>query len=110
MSPPINPARRSLLRRLAIAMSLAPVAAPALRAATPAVAGSALPLVNETDPQALQLHYVEDARRASGASAGASCEGCSLYSGTSGADRGTCTRFPGKLVKAAGWCTSWSSL
>ncbi len=106
----MNPARRSLLRRLAIAMSLAPVAVPAVRAAAPNAGGSAPPLVSESDPAAKLLHYVEDAHRASGASSGASCESCSLYSGASGADRGSCTLFPGKLVKAAGWCTSWSSL
>jgi mevalonate pyrophosphate decarboxylase len=106
MNPSIRMTRRALLRRLAGALSLAPLAT---RAASQA-ATAALPLVSESDPQAKMLHYVEDARRASGASAGASCESCSLYSGASGADRGSCTLFPGKLVKAAGWCSSWSSL
>jgi hypothetical protein len=106
----MNPARRSLLRRLALAMSLAPLTVPESRAAAPDAGGSALPLLVESDPAAKMLHYVQDARRASGATGGASCESCSLYSGASGADRGACTLFPGKLVKAAGWCTSWSSL
>lgn len=108
-SPPISPARRRLLRRLALGLSLAPVATtPA--APAPGAGSAALPLLSESDPAAKKLRYVEDARHATGAAEGTSCESCSLYSGAGGADRGSCTLFPGKLVKAAGWCTSWSSL
>jgi hypothetical protein len=101
----MNPARRSLLRRLALGVSLAPLGAAAAEAG-----GAAPPLVGENDPAAKMLHYVEDARRASAATGGATCESCSLYSGASGADRGSCTLFPGKLVKASGWCSAYSSL
>jgi High potential iron-sulfur protein len=108
MSPPIDSARRSLLRRIALSVSLAPLALRTVSASE--AGGAALPLLSESDPAAKPVRYVEDAHRASGAAGGASCESCSLYSGASGADRGSCTLFPGKLVKAAGWCTSWSSL
>jgi hypothetical protein len=105
----MNPARRSLLQRLALGLSLAPLATRS-PAAAPDPAGGPPALVSESDPAAKMVQYVEDARRASGASAGATCESCSLYSGASGADRGHCTLFPGKLVRAAGWCNAWSSL
>jgi hypothetical protein len=110
MTLPMNPARRSLLQRLALGLSLVPLAMPRSPAAAPDPAGGAPALVSESDPAATKVHYVEDARRANGASAGATCESCSLYSGPSGADRGSCTLFPGKLVRAAGWCNAWSSL
>jgi hypothetical protein len=105
----MNPRRRALLRRLALGIALVPLAVPRAPAAADAAA-AALPLVSESDPAAKMVHYVDDAHRATGATAGASCESCSLYSGTSGADRGSCTLFPGKLVKASGWCNAWSSL
>jgi hypothetical protein len=108
MSPPMNAARRSLLRRIALSLSVAPIA---MRTASASQTGGvALPLLSESDPAAKSLHYVDDAHRASGATGGASCASCSLYSAASGAERGSCTLFPGKLVKAAGWCTSWSGL
>jgi len=108
-----------LLSRLGLGLSLASLAplAPLARLAVPTAgasdaAAAALPLVSEADPAAKQLHYVEDGQHAPGATAGATCESCSLYSSVGGgaADRGACTLFPGKLVKAAGWCTSWSGL
>ncbi len=102
MTPPINPSRRQLLRSVALGMSLAPLVAPAVSAEPP--------LISESDPAAQAVHYVDDARHASGATAGATCASCSLYSGAAGADRGSCTLFPGKLVRAAGWCSAWSSL
>jgi hypothetical protein len=102
MTPPIDTARRQLLRRLALGVSLAPLA----RSAAPAEP----PLIGESDPAAKLVHYVEDARHASGATDGATCASCSLYSGAEGAERGSCTLFPGKLVRSAGWCSSWSSL
>jgi hypothetical protein len=83
-------------------MSLAPLAAPAVPAEPP--------LRREDDPAARAVHYVEDARHASGVTNDATCASCSLYSGAGGTERGSCTLFPGKLVRAAGWCSSWSSL
>lgn len=99
-----NPARRALLKRAALGLSIAPLAL----AGAPAALASP-PLLSEKDPAAKALHFVTDARRAKGAAPGADCSNCSVY-GATGADRGTCSLFPGKLVKAAGWCSGWSSL
>jgi hypothetical protein len=99
MSDIAHPGRRTLLRRLALGLSLAPVA----------LAAEA-PLLSENDPAAKALEYVADAKRAKDASPGALCSNCSVYGGADGAEQGPCTLFPGKLVKAAGWCKSWSGL
>jgi len=100
-----NPQRRALLKQAALGLSMAPLGL----AATPVALGARPPLITEQDPAAKAVHYVEDASRAKGAEAGADCSNCSIY-GAAGTDRGTCTLFPGKLVKAAGWCTAWSGL
>ena len=72
--------------------------------------GADLPLLSESDPAAKAVDYVEDAKRAKNAQPGALCSNCSIYSGAESAAQGACTLFPGKLVKAAGWCKSWSGL
>jgi hypothetical protein len=101
-----NPERRALLRRAALGLSL-----PALLLGETSPAGQAqLPLISEQDPAAKAVHYVEDASHAKAAASGADCSNCSLYGTAGGAAQGTCSLFPGKLVKAAGWCSSWSGL
>jgi hypothetical protein len=97
-----NAARRAVLRKLATGLSLAPLA--------PLAAAADLPLLSESDPAAKALDYVADAKRAKDAPQGALCSNCSVYGGADGAAQGTCTLFPGKLVKAAGWCKSWSGM
>jgi hypothetical protein len=94
--------RRALLYRLAIGLSLAPVAA-----FNAPAHGADLPLLSEKDPDAKAQAYVEDASRAKGATPGALCSNCSIYGGPDGAAAGPCTLFPGK---AAGWCKAWSGL
>jgi len=32
-----------------------------------------------------------------------------LYQGTAGSSQGGCELFPGKVVKAARWCMSWTA-
>jgi hypothetical protein len=97
-----NPTRRALLKNLTIGLSLAPIAA---------VANSdESPILSETDPAAKAVHYVEDASGAKDARPGANCLNCSVYSGASGAPQGSCALFPGKLIKAAGWCSAWSDM
>jgi High potential iron-sulfur protein len=96
--------RRRLLQRLALGVSLAPLAA-GLRAAHAADA----PLLAVSAPEAKAVSYVEDARKAGGATPGSSCANCGLYQGTSGSAQGPCQLFPGKSVKAAGWCSSWAA-
>ena len=53
------------------------------------------------------MQYTEDAKSAKGAQ-GNSCANCALYQGASGTTQGPCQLFPGKDVKAAGWCSSWA--
>lgn len=106
MTDCIDAERRTLLRKLAIGLSLAPLAA----VDAPGARAAELPLLSEQDPAAKAEHYVEDASRAKEATSGALCSNCSVYGGADGAAQGTCTLFPGKLVKAAGWCKSWSGL
>jgi hypothetical protein len=100
-----NAARRALLKRAALGLAIGPLAL----ARSPAVPAAELPLLSEQDAAAKAVHYVDNASRAKGATSGADCSSCSIY-GATGATQGTCTLFPGKLVKAAGWCSSWSSL
>jgi hypothetical protein len=71
-------------------------------------AAAARPLIDAASPEAKALKYVEDASRAKGAGAGSSCANCALYQGAQGSSRGACQLFPGKDVKASGWCTSWA--
>jgi hypothetical protein len=96
-----NPARRTLLKNLSIGLSLAPLAA--------AANSAEVPLLSETDP-AKAVQYVADASNAKEAQSGANCSNCSIYGGSSGNPQGSCTLFPGKLVKAAGWCNAWSNM
>jgi hypothetical protein len=103
MTQSMNAGRRRVLRELAAGLSLAGIAARSAH-------GAELPLLSEQDPAAKAVAYVADASRANSATSGAMCSNCSVYGGAEGAAQGTCTLFPGKLVKAAGWCKSWSGL
>jgi len=94
--------RRRLLQRLALAVPLAALAVS--RGADAAAA----PLLDPTSPEAKAVRYVEDAAGASGASAGSRCANCALYQGADGSKQGPCQIFPGRDVKATGWCTSWA--
>lgn len=96
-------ARRRLLLRLALAIAAALVCMPQARRAA-----AAPPLLDADSPEAKAVKYVEDASKASGAAAGNSCASCALYQGGEGSKRGGCQIFPGKDVKAAGWCSSWA--
>ncbi|HUO20511.1 MAG TPA: high-potential iron-sulfur protein [Steroidobacteraceae bacterium] len=71
-------------------------------------AAAAEPLLDPGSAQARALKYVEDAAKASGAAAGSRCATCALYQGPYGSTQGPCQLFPGKAVKAAGWCSSWA--
>jgi hypothetical protein len=72
-----------------------------------------LPMLNEKDPQALALGYVEDSKKADKSKFPASvatsqCSNCALYTGKPSETSGPCAIFPGKNVMAAGWCNSWA--
>jgi len=106
MSHPDFLSRRRMLRTLALGLSLGSLAAVSARRAR---AASAQPLLSEDSPQARGLRYVADAAKAKGASAGNTCATCGLYQGATGCAQGGCQLFPGKDVKAAGWCSSWTA-
>jgi hypothetical protein len=96
--------RRRLLQRLALGASLTPLAVVGVRRAPAASA----PLLSVDAPEARAVKYVEDARKAKGATPGSSCANCGLYQGANGSAQGPCQLFAGKDVKAAGWCSSWA--
>jgi High potential iron-sulfur protein len=87
-----------------------PDAAPS---SSPTMPASALPMLDEKDPQAITLGYVEDSSKADKSKfpvsvASSTCSNCALYTGNAGEISGPCTIFPGKKVMAAGWCNSWA--
>jgi High potential iron-sulfur protein len=96
--------RRLLLQKLTIGVPLLPLAAYQLNAALAADE----PLLSPEAKEAKAVKYVEDASKAQGALPGSTCANCALYQGHSGAPAGLCQIFPGKQVKAAGWCSSWA--
>lgn len=91
--------RRTLLRACAVA----PIASLPL-----AAAAADLPLVTSADPTAAALMYVDDATKAKAAKPGSHCGGCALYQGAANSKSGPCSLFPGKQVKATGWCMAWA--
>jgi hypothetical protein len=101
---PVDRSRRRLLQKLSLAAPLIPLAAYQLRAEAAAEA----PLLSPDAKGAKAVNYVEDATKAQGAVAGSSCANCALYQGHSGAPSGPCQIFPGKQVKASGWCSTWA--
>lgn len=96
--------RRTLLTRLALGVGLAPLAALTVR---PALAAAA-PLLPVSAPEAKAVKYVEDAGQAKQAPPGSTCANCALYQGAYGSAEGPCQLFPGKDVKAGGWCSRWA--
>lgn len=100
MSDETSLSRRRLLMRLAVGVPLAPIA---LRTAVAADT----PLLSVNAPAAKAVHYIESAKGVKEAQ-GNSCANCGLYQGPDGSVQGPCQIFPGKEVKAAGWCTSWA--
>ena len=78
-----------------------------------AVVARAQAKLDEKDPQAVALGYVDDASRADAKkfpkyAAGQTCSNCSLYQGKAGDAAGNCALFPGKQVSAKGWCSAWT--
>ena len=105
MGAEITASRRALLQRVALGASLlVPLAIGVRRTARAAPA----PLLSVSAPEAQAVKYVEDARAAPAATAGSNCASCALYQGPQGSTQGPCQLFPGKDVKAAGWCSSWA--
>ena len=105
MSEEVSRSRRRLLQRLALGASVA--TAFAMGGWRKSSAASA-PLLSMDAPEAKAVKYVENARDAPGATPGNNCANCGLYQGPNGSSQGPCQLFPGKEVKAAGWCSSWA--
>lgn len=99
--------RRSALGRLALGMALAPITVATWRYSRAADATS-LPLLSVDAPEAKTVKYVENAAQAPDKVPDSSCATCGLYQGPSGSAQGPCQLFPGRAVKAAGWCSSWA--
>ena len=104
MSEPRSPVRRRLLQ-FVVALPLATL----ISIRRTRAQGAPAPLLEATSQEAKAVKYVEDARQARGAIAASNCANCALYQGASGSARGPCQLFPGKDVKAEGWCTSWAA-
>ena len=105
-SPPVAAAPATPLRPAPAAPT-----APAVAAAPAPAAGGLLPLVDEKEPQAVALSYVNDTTKIDKTrfpkyEAGQLCSNCSLYQGAAAA-QGPCPLFPGKHVASKAWCSAW---
>jgi hypothetical protein len=90
------------------AVPAAPVAPVAPTTPTMPAAG---PLVSETEPAAVAVGYVNDARRADRARfprfvPGQHCGNCQHYLGPGNAPKAPCQQFSGREVQGPGWCSS----
>lgn len=68
--------------------------------------------IAEDDPTAKALSYVGDASKVNPKTnptykSGQHCANCIQYTGKPGEAKGPCNIFPGKNVKASGWCKVW---
>ncbi len=104
-----DPSRRAFIRKCFFGATLVPVAASLIASAEAAEAGTvSLPLLSPDDPAARKVKYTEDASQVKAATKGNNCANCALYEGTYKSTQGPCQIFPGKHVKASGWCSSWA--
>ena len=99
--------RRRLLQTALAGMAAVPAAALVTREAL--AKGED---VADDDPTAKSLSYVGDASKVNPKTnptykAGQHCANCIQYTGKPGDAKGPCNIFPGKQVKAAGWCKVW---
>ena len=78
----------------------------------PLVAASSeeVPRLSESDPTAIALKYVHDARSldAGVRPADQFCNNCALYAGNADDEWAACSIFPGKVVAGRGWCSVWA--
>ena len=101
-------------RRTVLKGILAAAAAGSLPLALPAEA-AALPELAESDPMAKNMGYVANAAKIDAAKEatykkGSTCSGCALYQAAQAANGAApCGLFPGKSVKAGGWCRAWAA-
>ena len=93
--------RRQFLVRGLVAIAAVPFVSGMLSAEVYAQALKPLPATN---PQAIALKYVTDAKKAVGAKPGSNCANCQLFVAATGA----CAIFAGFSVAKAGWCSAWA--
>jgi len=98
--------RRRLLQGVLAGLAAVPAATLIARNAHAAEA------LSESDATAKSLGYVSDAGKVVAKTnptykPGQLCSNCLQYTGKAGAADGPCNIFPGKLVKAKGWCKVW---
>ncbi len=104
---------RTPLTRRDLLLVLAPASAVLLAGRISlARAETALPYLEESDPAAKSLGYVQDAAHVDPKAnptykPGAHCANCAQLQGNEGDAWRPCTIFPGKLVNANGWCRVW---
>lgn len=99
--------RRYALR--AAALGVVAVGAAAESAWAAAAAAKALPVLKPADPAAKALGYIEDATKVDAKAnpmykKGQNCANCFQWDEKTAMPQGKCKIFPGKLVKAGGWC------
>jgi hypothetical protein len=98
--------RRQLLQTAIAGLAAVPAATLVARSASAAEA------LSEDDAAAKSLGYVTDASKVVAKTnptykPGQLCVNCIQFQGKGAAADGTCTIFPGKLVKGKGWCKVW---
>jgi hypothetical protein len=87
-------------------------AAGAVLAATGVAAQPKPPKLDEKDPQAVALGYVDDAKRVDKAkfpkyAPPQRCAVCQFYQGPATAPLAPCSIFAGKQVAGPGWCSAY---
>ncbi len=94
--------RRRFLSHVLIAAAAAPLAAGVSSRAFAAP----LPKLPPSNPQAVSLHYIEDASKAKDPAhkAGSACANCQFFTASTGA----CALFAGFQVSPKGWCSAWA--
>ena len=100
MNNPENSRRMFLVRGL-VAVAAVPFVAGMFSGQVQAQALKPLPVSN---PQALALKYVQDAKKAVTAKPGSNCANCQLFVAATGG----CAIFAGYSVAKAGWCSAWA--
>ena len=104
-SGPTTEARRRFLKTT-IVVTAAVMAGATIREAFGA---GDMPRLTDADPTAKAMDYVDDAMTSKNElyKPGSICANCQIYSGGA-SGYGNCQLFPGKLVSAKGWCTSYT--
>jgi hypothetical protein len=100
--------RRTLLKNAITGLAALPAAGLIREAA----AQAKVPHLGETEPLAVAMGYVHDAKKVDANKIpqfkpGSDCANCLQITGKEGDEWRPCNIFPGKLVNAKGWCKVW---